>query len=168
MDEEFFEKLVNTYEFMRPGKTLEEQKAAGMISDLYSAFHICTGNGWYSILNDWAKEITDVYERANIPCDVKIAQIKEKFGKLRIYLDFEGQEKHIHAFDFIGDCSIRFTSKDTPIHREVAEITRKYETLSLTICSECGNRGELRKDLPWILTLCDECYLKRIKRKNGD
>ena len=168
MDEELFEKLVNTYEFMRPGKTLEEQKAEGLINDLYGAFHICTGNGWYSILNNWAREISEVYEKANIPCDVKIAQIKEKFGKLRIYLDFVGQEKHIHAFDFIGNGSIRFVSKDTPIHRKVAEITKKYEELSVTVCSECGNDGELRKALPWMLTLCDECYLKRIKREIGD
>lgn len=39
------------------------------------------------------------------------------------------------------------------------DLEMEMEKRSSTICEECGKDGETR-DLPWILTLCDEHYIE--------
>ncbi|MCL2774313.1 MAG: hypothetical protein FWD71_13320 [Oscillospiraceae bacterium] len=69
------------------------------------------------------------------PYDINIIQAKEKYGSLRVY--YSGQ------YD-----------------KEIDKIIEKYEKLSMTICEECGKSGNLRTDLSWNQTLCNECYNK--------
>jgi hypothetical protein len=75
-------------------------------------------------------------------------EVKEKFGGLRFYIN--------------ASC------------RKVFDAIDKAEELSYHTCEECGKKGKLREDLPWVLTLClkhykeykDEHYKE--KRKNED
>lgn len=61
--------------------------------------------------------------------DKQITQVKEKFGGLRFY---------------VNSCT-----------SEMLERIGKAEADSYHICEDCGDPGELRKDLGWYFTLCD-------------
>lgn len=71
--------------------------------------------------------------------DKKITQVKEKFGGLRFYINSGSDE----------------------IHDRIT----KAEKESYQICEACGKEGELRNDIGWLRTLCEEHY-EEIKSKN--
>ena len=165
MQDELELKLAEEFPFMRKKKTLQEQEAEGRISDLYSAFGCEMGDGWYELLRDMCKEIMESYQKAEKPVNLVVDQIKEKFGTLRFYYHFEGQPQTLHAFDFLGGPSLRFQQEKNSLQKEIADAVRKAEKCSGTVCEKCGKSGRLRKDLRWVLTLCDDCYSKRISQK---
>lgn len=72
----------------------------------------------------------------------KAAQVKEKFGLLRFYMDNETDE--------------------------MDKIIIEYENLSGKICENCGMPGKLSNSSWWLKTLCPECENKRNeKNKNS-
>jgi len=73
--------------------------------------------------------------------DKQICQVKEKFGGLRLYIN-AGSDA---VFDRIS----------------------KAERDSYDICEVCGEKGEMRRDLGWYLTLCDNHYQEKLNKKNG-
>lgn len=82
---------------------------------------------------------------------------------MQFYYHFDGEPIDIHAFDIIGPDSIksnRVMPRDNSLYEKVAEIVLKYEDKSGTICEICGCNGETRIDMPWIRTLCINCYNK--------
>ncbi len=81
----------------------------------------------------WGSLIDRVYDR--LPPSAYVSTIKEKFGGLRAYVDNIDQE----TYDFLDG----------------------IESVSYTICEECGKLGQPRKG-GWIRTLCDECAVKRM------
>ena len=90
--------------------------------------HEC-GEGWKTIINDTHRKLK------YIDPNYKIAQIKEKFGGLRFYIDAGSDE----------------------IYARISEAERlSYET-----CEVTGEPGKLRTDLGWHATLCDAEYTKR-------
>lgn len=76
------------------------------------------------------------------PEDVKIVQVKEKFGGLRIYTD-----------------------KYNEIYSPFLESLLSQST---TICEWCGKPGSADNSNYWILTLCDEDKEKRRLSKEND
>lgn len=80
-----------------------------------------------------------------------IAQIKEKFGGLRYYVD----------------CTPEFPMA---ISEQMDVLIEHAELASVRICEECGAPGKLRTD-GWCRTLCDEHDTARALRKemkNGE
>jgi hypothetical protein len=84
----------------------------------------------------WAKILDKLYDVK--PRSVYVAQVKEKFGGLRFYVGSASEE----FFDAI----------------DAAE-EESYKT-----CEQCGEPGELREDLSWILTLCEKHYRETISK----
>lgn len=164
MNAELENKLADAFSFMQKNETLEEQRAKGKIDDLYGAFGCDCDDGWYDVLYELCAEITELYKKQDKPVDIVMDQVKEKYGTLRFYYHHEGENKGISAIDFPG-VSLRFSSKDNELHRQVAEIVQKWENKSGEVCEKCGKPGVLRKDLSWILTLCDDCYDKIQSKK---
>jgi len=83
-------------------------------------------DGWYDILDELCEEVKDVP-------GLQFAQVKEKFGGLRVYPD--GGTKEVYA--------------------AINEATNKsYET-----CEICGKPGKLDEERSWIRTLCPTCRL---------
>lgn len=163
MTTEFEKALAEEFPFMRRGLSLEEQREKGRIDDLYGAFGLDCNNGWYQLIRDMCTEITAAYKAESRPVDIVVDQVKEKFGTLRFYYHHEGRPITIHAFDNLSDGhSLRIRPGGSEIHQKVAEIVDKYEEMSGHVCEVCGAPGELRTDLRWILTLCDEHYQKRV------
>lgn len=100
------------------------------------AFGFMCGVGWHPLIFEMMDEIQDIVDRDNLD-DFEITEIKEKYGKLRVYT--------------------------THYIEEIATIIRKYEDRSSRICELCGKRGRARNINKWITTICDECYTEMKK-----
>lgn len=72
--------------------------------------------------------------------DKQTCQVKEKFGGLRFYIN-SGSD-------------------------EIFARISKAEKDSYEICEKCGDKGELRRDIGWYKTLCDEHYQERKVERN--
>ncbi len=140
---------------MRRGPSVQEQRAQqGSVWDLYGAFGLDIGDGWYQLIRDMCGEIAAAYEAEGAAVDLVVDQVKEKYGTLRFYYGFDRQP------DGSGPSSA--------LHEKVARIVDDYEEKSAQICELCGKPGSLRKDLDWMLTLCDEHYrLRKCPRDPG-
>lgn len=128
-------RLAEKFPFMRK----KEQPVKGRIDDIYSAFGCECGDGWYDIIYNLCTEIEGLYESENEPMNIEVVQIKEKFGTLRFYY---------HPGDY-----------NTPdFGDKLYNIIHRWEERSESVCEKCGKPGKLRNNLPWIRTLCDDCY----------
>lgn len=83
------------------------------------------GRGWSDLIN----EIFDFIEQKKIS-NVRIIQVKEKYGGLRVYTDF--------------------------INDALDKKIRDAEHRSFTICEVSGTPGKLRDCHGWYRTLCDQ------------
>lgn len=89
---------------------------------------VSVGHGWVSILKDFAEELTDVK-------DVEIAQVKQKFGSLRIYAQ-------------LG------SSDDSRVDRAIAKACERAERT----CETCGSEnGVIDSRGGYIQTVCQLC-----------
>ena len=90
-------------------------------------FYFECHEGWFDLMFQLCEELEElaVKENVNLP---KIAQVKEKFGKLRIYLD---------------------SGTDT-MHNRVSE----FEKISGFVCEICGGVGKQMTENSWIKTRC--------------
>lgn len=97
------------------------------------------GDGWFELIDELSAtleaEIVKLKEQGVPVEELPVAaQIKEKFGQLRCYMDYATEE----MYDLID----------------------KAEAKSYTICEACGAEGKLRSG-DWMRTLCDACEEKR-------
>ena len=92
------------------------------VKDLYFE----CGEGWADILEPVIKAINDYNATSDEP--VRVAQIKEKWGSLRISTDGHPDE--------------------------IDEVIDTAERLSVTTCEVCGEPGILRTG-GWLVTRCD-------------
>jgi hypothetical protein len=90
-------------------------------------YEIDVGPGWHDLLDRLHAEL------AAADPSYQTVQVKEKFGRLRVYL--------------------RRASG------ELEAILDRYEEMSGDVCENCGKPGTCHASTPhgWIKTLCDEC-----------
>lgn len=81
------------------------------------------------------KELID--DLIKLGWDKQVTQVKEKFGGLRFYINGGSDEMYNRIMD--------------------------AERLSCEICEICGEKGELRTDIGWYLTLCEKHYNEKHK-----
>lgn len=86
-------------------------------------------DGWFELLKEACEKLKDA--------PIEFAQIKEKFGGLRIYFDYLGDDDSDMTFD------------------EVSDILEEIEERSFTICEICGAPGK-PTGRGWIQTLCEK------------
>ncbi len=100
------------------------------------AWGIEVGEGWYKLIYDLSKKLEA--EILKLPEEKRqyycAAQIKEKFGRLRVYLE-----------DYTNE-----------MHRMIVEA----EETSGTICEVCGAPGKTREHWGWLYTSCEEYEIK--------
>jgi len=98
----------------------------------------CVGPGWQKHLDDLTLKLEA------LGWNGMLDQVKEKFGTLRFY----------------------WVNNIQGIFGEIAEdLVENAEARSGFICEECGKYGKLRGQ-GWVVTLCTECWEKRLKEKN--
>jgi hypothetical protein len=93
--------------------------------------HIGVGKGWWPLV----KVIVEAAKRAHLKepyLNIYRTDIKEKFGQLRVYVNYDNLES-------------------------LSLVIEDIESLSLTICEECGNTGVNMKRKGWYRTLCPTC-----------
>lgn len=86
------------------------------------------GLGWRTILENLHQQLTQLTP------NYAVAQIKEKFGTLRVYLEIYGES---------GD--------------DVSRAIRDAEWESSRTCEYCGKPGKQARTSGWIKTICGEC-----------
>lgn len=88
--------------------------------------------GWLSLIREMSERLKDT--------NVKVVQVKSKFGGLRYYVNGTTSENYL--------------------------IITKAETASYHICEDCGEPGTTRPG-GWVMTLCDSCYEKTQQKANN-
>lgn len=73
---------------------------------------------------------------AKIHPTYNIHQIKEKFGGLRFYIG----------------------GVPTEVYKQVMDLIKEAEDLSLKTCENCGQPGVLCQRRTWLKTLCKKCF----------
>lgn len=121
-------------------------------------------DGWYRIIHALCAAVERRAAAAGLRRGSRLwprfAQIKEKFGTLRVYLDVGSRNRGIHAVDFLNaGLSLRGKPEDryAPLHAAVAAAEKR----SASVCERCGRPGTLRRHRPWLQTLCDRCSALR-------
>lgn len=110
------------------------------ILDILSRFNsdfpksLDVGPGWIHIIADLNEQIS------YIDPHYKIAQIKEKFGTLRYYVDLSFDKENYLPYII------------------VRILTANAENLSSHTCEQCGELGRLTST-SWRKTLCDSCAI---------
>jgi hypothetical protein len=122
-------------------KSLEVNYAKELEKDFPNAMSnvycgVALPKGWY----DLVREVMPLLELSGC----KIAQIKEKFGGLRLY--FDGPEE-----------------MDRDTYNNIYEKVRAIESRSFKVCEQCSNPG-IRRGEGWVVTLCDPCHEERKER----
>jgi hypothetical protein len=89
--------------------------------------------GWIPIVRDLCENIEETGG------DLRVQQIKEKFGSIRFYYTVPTEDENTSRED-IGELvkTARFQAKQT--------------------CQRCGEPGEDRTVNHWITVLCNDCY----------
>ena len=105
------------------------------------------GDGWIPLIEE-AKTIIAKYnqklkEEYLDTEPLEFIQIKEKWGGLRIYLNYYVQE--------------------------IADKIHELESKSLYICEHCGTNKNVKRDWThgWIMTLCDKCREEELEQFNS-
>ena len=114
------------YSFITPDYSLQNN---------LMAFGFDCGKGWTPILIDLCDKIQNLVD-ANLETykDFKFLQVKEKFGGLRVYTNF-----------------------DTP---EIEKLIDEAEDRCSKTCEVCGKPGHMTYRGMWAQTLCNRCYKK--------
>lgn len=122
-------------------------------------------DGWYDCVNRLCADIELELGMLLTPC-ARVLQIKEKFGRLRFYCSFVGDDE-VPADARGGGVHVHIstaTEQEASKVRDVASIRQRLgalvcaaEEASARICQACGMPGTRRR-LSWIRTLCDEHF----------
>ena len=119
------------------------KSADGKSSDM-SHYGFSHGDGWFNIIDCLSATIADLMKRHpgkkhltreefEETVQVRVAQVKEKFGTLRFYVDNS--------------------------NKEVSAAIQLAESMSSRTCESCGSPGRPRRG-GWVKTRCDSCENK--------
>lgn len=115
-------------------KTTEEieRDFPEMFSNVYCGNSMPTG---------WGDLVYKLCEDISMKSDhIKVAQVKEKFGGLRFYIDVAGDEDVV-PYETV---------------KEIYSLISKAESESFKICEVCGEPGSTEGATSWITTKCSK------------
>lgn len=129
--------------------------------------HCDCGDGWYDLIRELCKSISERYTRDGKTPDITVLQVKEKYGELRFYYEHEKMLRKADILDFPTEKDTRSMQNNKAarqLREDIGEIVWQFEDRSSMVCEECGSAGETRTDLFQIRTLCGDCYAKLKER----
>jgi hypothetical protein len=97
---------------------------------------ISCGDGWEHLVRSVAQRVEEYNKTSSTP--IQAAQIKEKFGTLRLYVD----------------------EVPTELMDEVNKLVSDAEIRSQHYCEDCGSQEDVQTCKPngfWIRTVCGKC-----------
>jgi hypothetical protein len=91
------------------------------------------GDGWYQLIYELSEKLQPlVHKSPDVDGDYcQVTQVKEKYGTLRVYLDW-------------------YTN-------EIYDLLDEYERLSSLTCERCGKPGYIDHNKMWLSATCGEC-----------
>lgn len=115
----------------------------------------CCSAGWDDILAQALEDLHDLAQRRRVV--ITIAQFKEKFAQLRIYIRVKGEPEQVH-FDVFAAGALKSgrspkVSRDSVTAEAVAIVNRASDQSQL-VCERCGQPGVVRH-FGWMRVLCD-------------
>lgn len=128
------------------------QKDLGM-NESCMYWGIAIGDGWYKLIDELCAWLQFNTDRNSYP-QVEAAQVKEKFGGLRFYVDI------------IPGSSDSPRSEKTKL--KIANIRGAIslvESMSISTCEHCGSPG-IPRNGNWMSTLCDLCYQQKMTQEH--
>jgi len=117
------------------------------------SFGIETGTGWYNLIEDSCHSIQETVDLVNhihpeIGFAVTAAQINEKFGGLRFYIDYHCNK----------------TDKELQwAYAKIESVIRFAEKKSYYICDNCGDYMKYEKSEGWHYPKCVPCQEERMR-----
>lgn len=135
MSPELDEKLVKAYPILFGDRYKSEMETC-----------MCWGfecsDGWYDLIEEASRKLEAINAKITDPKQrIIAAQVKEKFGTLRFYIDGAPEQ----------------------YQEEVYAIIDEAERKSGVTCESCGKAGKVSGP-GWIRCLCDECRGERQKK----
>ena len=162
MNQEFEKHLGKKYLFMNRDNLLKICP-----DSTYARFGLEINKGWASILEEMlCPKLTEALEKNSLNQeDLIILQIKQKFGRLKIYWRLADENSSL-IIDFFGQGTLDFNDYSSPAKKEIKAIIDEACKEASKTCEFCGATNEsvsLRQD-SWVYTLCDECCRKRMQK----
>lgn len=123
--------------------------------DTCMAWGIECGDGWFDLIDNLCKTITNHVDHANrlwpkLKFAVVAAQVKQKYGTLRFYTDYiYSHDLEEHDLD-----------KVNKYINEINGMIIMAETISSQVCETCGEKGRRGADM-YPITECDSCNALR-------
>lgn len=104
---------------------------------------ICTGDGWFWLIDRLCATIQARVDHSKGKVkQVEAVQVKEKFGRLRVYIN--GGDDIVRGWIQFAEC------------------------LSVSICEECGTtEGTCTNEDGWLKTLCPRCREREMRGVQG-
>lgn len=151
MEKELELKLQEEFPFMKQNHVPEEKNS-------YKKWGCQCDSGWFDIIYDCCRQITERYAQDGVQIDFQPEQIREKFGTLRfdyMYTDASGE-------------NITEEAKKA-LREDIAVIVRAAEKRSETTCELCGDTSAaIRAGLGRAVTLCEPCISKYITLRENE
>jgi len=114
------------------------ESIGGLENGFYSDMTPIKDSRFFGVYTGWYPVIKDLIDDLiKLGWNKQVCQVKEKFGGLRFYIN-DGSDE---------------------IHKRIVEA----EKLSYETCEICGEKGELRTNIGWHLTLCEKHYNEKHK-----
>jgi hypothetical protein len=116
------------------------------------------GDGWYELVFQLSKDLESAAKSEKLDPDTDqwpaATQVKSKFGSLRFYCRTGNKKEQNYVYESFGEV---ISYRPFPTSSLLAELIKKAETSSKSICEECGKPGSMRAT-DWIKTLCEVCF----------
>lgn len=134
----------------------------------------CVGPGWHFLVemlydfakmkqSHWLKTKEGRFQKPEKELfTFEVQQVKEKWGRYRCYSDCRKIEHDWTVFD-----EEDYDNRLVEIQDEIYGFIQALENFSGFICEDCGQRGEMKKILGLMRTLCEKCCSKSIDEKIG-
>ena len=169
MKQELEAKLINEFPKLFGQKDLPPSKSL-------MCFGCCHDDGWYTLLHNLCEELV----KSGYEDNVKFAQIKEKFGTLRIYCDYYNPNptflekinrfyskywwriryflcNRLNLYKYISYITGFMDSFCNLKQKRIDKIVEKYELKSAVTCEMCSKFADLCIRGHWYKTLCHDC-----------
>jgi hypothetical protein len=112
------------------------ESIGGLENGFYNDRPLIKNDNFFDVDEGWYELIKDLIDDLiKLGWNKQVCQVKEKFGGLRFYIN-EGSD-------------------------EIYKRITIAEKVSYKTCERCGEKGELRNDIGWYLTLCENHYIEK-------
>lgn len=113
----------------------------------WGMYEISISPGWFSIIERLLADIKSALPPEKQSC-FKLAQIKEKFGVMRVYYEYHDPSEEL------ASNTEQYNPYKSEICKEISALISQATDESARTCLFCGDHGSLRKE-SWWCTVCD-------------